>query len=159
MQMSINKQNLVFRQLTAQDQNPYELLLLADPSIEIIEKYLKTSKVFVVEQNEMIIGTIVFQPLVNNLSEIKNVAVLPEFQGQGIGEYLIESVIQIARQMNFKTIQIGTANSSVGQLYLYQKLGFDISEIRKDFFIRNYKESIYENGIQVKHMIMLMQTL
>lgn len=47
--MSINKQNLVFRQLTAQDQNPYELLLLADPSIEIIEKYLKTSKVFVVE--------------------------------------------------------------------------------------------------------------
>lgn len=157
--MSINKQNLVFRKLTAQDKNPYELLLLADPSIEIIEKYLKTSKVFVVEQNEMIIGTIVFQPLVNNLSEIKNVAVLPEFQGQGIGEYLIQNVIQIARQMNFKTIQIGTANSSVGQLYLYQKLGFDISEIRKDFFIRNYKESIYENGIQVKHMIMLMQTL
>ena len=157
--MSINKQNLVFRQLTAQDQNPYELLLLADPSIEIIKKYLKTSKVFVVEQNEMIIGTIVFQPLVNNLSEIKNVAVLPEFQGQGIGEYLIHNVIQIARQMNFKTIQIGTANSSVGQLYLYQKLGFDISEIRKDFFIKNYKESIYENGIQVKHMIMLMQTL
>ena len=157
--MSINKQNLVFRQLTAQDQNPYELLLLADPSIEIIEKYLKTSKVFVVEQNEMIIGTIVFQPLVNNLSEIKNVAVLPEFQGQGIGEYLIQNIIQIARQMNFKTIQIGTANSSVGQLYLYQKLGFDISEIRKDFFIKNYKESIYENGIQVKHMIMLMQTL
>lgn len=107
----------------------------------------------------MIIGTIVFQPLMNNLSEIKNVAVLPEFQGQGIGEYLIENVIQIARQMNFKTIQIGTANSSVGQLYLYQKLGFDISEIRKDFFIKNYKESIYENGIQVKHMIMLMQTL
>ena len=91
--------------------------------------------------------------------EIKNVAVKPEFQGQGIGSYLIENVVQIASLNRQKSICIGTANSSLGQLYLYQKLGFDISEIRKNFFIDNYKEPIYENGIQAKHMIMLTKIL
>jgi aminoglycoside 6'-N-acetyltransferase I len=157
--MNENNLNLTFRQLEKQEQNPYDLLLLADPSTEIIDEYLKSSQIFVAEQEERIIGTIVLQTLVDNITEIKNLAVLPELQGQGIGRYLIENATQIARKMNCKTIQIGTANSSVGQLYLYQKVGFEISEIKKNFFVDNYSEQIYENGIQAKHMIMLTKIL
>ncbi len=157
--MDADNQNLIFRQLGEQEPKPYELLLLADPSRKIIDEYLKFSQIFVAEKNTTIIGIIVLQKLADSVAEIKNVAVLPELQGQGIGRFLIENAIQIARQMNFKTIQIGTANSSVKQLYLYQKLGFDISAIRKNFFIENYAEKIYENGIQAKDMIMLTQML
>jgi ribosomal protein S18 acetylase RimI-like enzyme len=157
--MNIDNQNLTFRQLDETEQNPYDLLLLADPSIKLIEEYLKSSLIFVAENEEKIIGTIVLQPLANNIMEIKNIAVLPKLQGQGIGKYLIENITEIARQMNCKIIQIGTANSSVGQLYLYQKLGFNISEIKYNFFLENYSEQIYESGIQAKHLLLLKKIL
>jgi ribosomal protein S18 acetylase RimI-like enzyme len=151
--------NLTFRQLDEQEGNPFELLLLADPSKELIEKYLKSSLIFVAEQNKEIIGTVVLQSLSESIAEIKNIAVLPELQGQGIGTYLIENIITVANRGGFKSILIGTANSSIGQLYLYQKLGFEITEIRKNFFIDNYPKPIYENGIQAKDMIILTQEL
>ncbi len=147
--------DLTFKQCNEQELIPFELLLLADPSKKLIDEYLKTSKIFVVEKNEKVIGTVVLQIISEILCEIKNVAVLPEFQGQGIGKYLIENITLVARQSNFRTIQIGTANSSIGQLYLYQKLGFELSEIRKNFFIEHYNELITENGIQAKHLLML----
>jgi ribosomal protein S18 acetylase RimI-like enzyme len=151
--------NLTFRQLDEQEGNPFELLLLADPSKELIEKYLKSSLIFVAEQNKEIIGTVVLQSLSESIAEIKNIAVLPEQQGQGIGTYLIENIITVANREGFKSILIGTANSSIGQLYLYQKLGFKITEIRNNFFIDNYPKPIYENGIQAKDMIILTQEL
>jgi ribosomal protein S18 acetylase RimI-like enzyme len=151
--------NLTFRQLDEQEGNPFELLLLADPSKELIEKYLKSSLIFVAEQNKEIIGTVVLQSLSESIAEIKNIAVLPEQQGQGIGTYLIENIITVANREGFKSILIGTANSSIGQIYLYQKLGFEITEIRNNFFIDNYPEPIYENGIQAKDMIILTQEL
>lgn len=88
-------------------------------------------------------------------AEIKNVAVEPALHGQGIGSSLIEHTMKAAAQKQYRNIVIGTANSSIGQLYLYQKLGFEITEIKTDFFIKNYSEPIYENGIQAKHMLML----
>ena len=91
--------------------------------------------------------------------EIKNIAVKPTFQQQGIGSLLIGHAIQIALLNRQKTICIGTANSSVGQLYLYQKFGFDITNIISHFFIDNYAEPIYEHGIQAKHKIELKKHL
>jgi ribosomal protein S18 acetylase RimI-like enzyme len=157
--MTTENQNLNFRQLDKHGQNPYNLLLLADPSKELIDEYLKSSLVFVAEQNKEIVGTVVLQTLSEEIAEIKNIAVLPVHQGQGIGKYLIENIITIARGEGFKTIFIGTANSSIGQLYLYQKLGFEITEIKKNFFIDNYPDPIYDHEIQAKHIIMLVQEL
>ncbi len=157
--MTAENQSLIFRQLDEHEQKPYNLLLLADPSREVIDEYLKSSLVFVAEQNTEIVGTVVLQTLSEEIAEIKNIAVSPVLQGQGIGKYLIENIITIAREKDFKTICIGTANSSIGQLYLYQKLGFEMTEIRKNFFIDNYPEPIYEHGIQAKHIIMLAQEL
>ncbi|MNP84355.1 putative N-acetyltransferase YvbK [compost metagenome] len=63
--------------------------------------------------------------------------------------------IQNARLLGAKTIEVGTGNSSVGQLALYQKCGFRITGIDRDFFIRHYSEEIVENGIKVVDMIRL----
>ncbi len=153
--MTINNQNLIFDKLCKDDQIPYELLLLADPSKELIDEYLKTSDVYTAKQNDEILGIAVLFPLSTGTVEIKNVAVNPEFQGQGIGSYLIEKVIQVATLSGKKSISIGTANSSVGQLYLYQKIGFEIMDIKRNFFTRNYADPIFENGIQAKHMLVL----
>ena len=133
--------------------------MLADPSKDLVEVYLKQSDVFTATQNDRTVGVIVLFPLTEEKVEIKNVAVIPEFQGQGIGSYLIENAVLVASLNKQKSICIGTANSSIGQLYLYQEIGFEITGIKKDFFTDNYAEPIYENGIQAKHMLILTSKL
>jgi len=155
----VKSRNLIFKSIDKSDPLPYELLLLADPAKDLVDEYVKQSDVFIAIQNEETIGVIVLFPLVTEAVEIKNVAVKPEFHGQGIGTYLIENAIKAALLNKQKSICIGTANSSVGQLYLYQKLGFEITEIKRNFFTDNYPEPIYENGIQAKHMIVLTREL
>ena len=134
---------------------PYGLLLLADPSKKLIDEYLKESQTFIARQDDELVGIIVLKPLSKELIEIKNISVKPFFRGQGIGMYLIKNAIHKAWAGKYEHICIGTANSSIGQLYLYQKLGFEICEIRKDFFIQHYTEPIFEHGVKAKDMIML----
>jgi ribosomal protein S18 acetylase RimI-like enzyme len=53
------------------------------------------------------------------------------------------------------TLEVGTGNSSIGQLALYQKCGFRITGIDYNYFIRHYDEPIFENGIPCRDMIRL----
>ena len=72
-----------------------------------------------------------------------NIAVDERQHGRGIGRQLIEHAIGHAREQGYKTIEIGTGNSGIGQLALYQKCGFRITGVDRDFFNRNYSEAIY----------------
>lgn len=54
---------------------------------------------------------------------------------------------------------MGTGNAATKQLHLYQKEGFKISGVRKNFFIDNYPRAIVENGKELKDMIMLRKKL
>jgi aminoglycoside 6'-N-acetyltransferase I len=157
--MTGKSHSITFDKLDKDDHIPYELLLLADPSKDLVDEYLKKADVFVAKQIDEVIGVVVLLPLTAETVEIKNIAVKPAFQGEGIGSFLIQNVVQVALLNGQKNICIGTANSSVGQLYLYQKLGFEITDIKRDFFTDNYAEPIYENGIQAKHMLMLTKQL
>ncbi len=52
-------------------------------------------------------------------------------------------------------MEIGTGNSSVNQLSLYQKCGFRITGIEHDYFTKHYEEEIVENGLLCRDMIRL----
>ncbi|EAO51681.1 IAA acetyltransferase [Bacillus thuringiensis serovar israelensis ATCC 35646] len=100
-----------------------------------------------------------FNSYPNRNDEIINIAVSEKEQGKGYGKYLLGFAIDYAKKEEYKTIEIGTGNSSLMQLGLYQKCGFRITSVDKDFFLRNYNEEIYENGIQCMDMIRLTQNL
>jgi aminoglycoside 6'-N-acetyltransferase I len=153
--MTFGTKNISVKQVKEHRDTPYDLLLLADPSREMIDAYLKHSKIFVAMLDQEVIGTIVLSALSANSCEIKNIAVKPEFQGRGVGKFLLEFAVEAAKNEHYQSICIGTSNSSTGQLHLYQKKGFEIKEIIKGFFTDNYPEPVYENGIQAKHLIML----
>jgi aminoglycoside 6'-N-acetyltransferase I len=157
--MKVKLQHITFAKLERNEKPPYELLLLADPSKDMVDEYLKQSEIFTAKYIGEIIGVIVLFPLTAETVEIKNISVSPAFQGQGIGSYLIENAVQTALFNSKKSICIGTANSSTGQLRLYQQLGFEITTIKRNFFTDNYPEPIYENGIQAKHMLVLTRRL
>lgn len=134
---------------------PYDLLLLADPSLELVNAYIAEGECYVAEENGEKIGVFVVVTLSINTMEIKNIAVREDLQGHGIGKKLLQEAIEVAKNRSYEHIEIGTGNSSIGQLALYQKCGFRISGVIKDFFVQHYDEVIMENGIQCMDMIRL----
>lgn len=149
----------MIRELDEKESLPMDLLLLADPSEKLVTEYVKRGKCFVMEEKDSIIGVYVLLPTRPKTIEIVNVAVDGSFQAKGYGKKLVLHAIQTAKQEGYKTIEIGTGNSGVVQLALYQKCGFRITSVDRDFFLHHYDEPIFENGIQVIDMVRLSQQL
>ena len=151
--------DIIVRKMLDHEDIPYELLLDADPSMEVIRTYLGLSEIFIALLKNKIIGTFVLYPVNDDKLEIKNIAVDERFQGKGIGKLLLKKATEIAEEKGAKKIDIATSNASFGPLYLYQKAGFDIDLIKKNFIIENYPEPLFDNGIQCRHMIVLTKYL
>ncbi len=138
---------------------PIDLLLLADPSEEIVKEYIARSNNYILIKDEKAIGVIVLLPTRPGTLEIVNIAIDPKHQGKGYAKKLLKFAINEAKNKGFKHIEIGTANSSINQLALYQKIGFRINYIDKDYFLKNYHDEIFENDIQAIDMIRLYMDL
>ncbi|MBT2641862.1 GNAT family N-acetyltransferase [Bacillus sp. ISL-41] len=148
------------RMLKESEQPPWDLLLLADPSRDLVSGYVDKGLCYVMEsENGEKIGVIVMVPVSIHTIEVMNLAVDEFHQCRGLGTILLKHGIQTAAEKGYKTVEIGTGNSSISQLALYQKVGFRITGIDHDFFIRNYEEPIFENGIQCRDMIRLSMSL
>lgn len=147
------------RKLGKNEKPPMDLLLLADPSQEIVEEYLNRGDCFVAESEHCIVGVFVLLPTRPETIEVVNVAVTEELHGRGIGKQLVQHAIRTAQTKGYKTIEVGTGNAGIGQLALYQKCGFRIIGVDLDFFIKHYPGDIYENGIHCRDMIRMSQDL
>ncbi|WP_197088278.1 GNAT family N-acetyltransferase [Paenibacillus dauci] len=145
--------------LSSEQTPPMELLLSADPSPAIIKDYLTRGQCYIARQEQDVIGVYVLLPTRPHTVELVNVAVAESHQNKGIGKQLVQHAIHTAQEQHYHTIEMGTGNSSIHQLALYQKCGFRIVGVDLDFFVRHYEEPIYENGIQCRDMIRLMQDL
>lgn len=143
------------RRLENDEQIPLNLLLQADPSEQLIIEYTRNGECFVAQMKDQVIGSYVLYEKNIDTIELKNIVIKEDFQGQGLGKLLLFHSIKHARNKGYKAIEVGTGNSSLGQLAFYQKCGFRMIEIDQDFFIRQYSDIIIENGIQCKDMIIL----
>lgn len=149
----------MIRQIRKDEAIPYDLLLLADETVEAINTYIHQSDIYLLDRNNTIIAVCALQTIDADTIEIKNIAVNTAFQGQGIGQEMLKEVIHLAKEKGFKRILIGTGDAGIKQLYIYQKVGFEIFEIKNRYFLDHYPEPIFENGIQLKHMVVLKKDL
>ncbi|SLL32005.1 Uncharacterized N-acetyltransferase YvbK [Mycobacteroides abscessus subsp. abscessus] len=150
---------MIIRKLTKEEKPPIELLVTADPSVNLVKEYLKKGLCYVAEEKNQMIGVYVLLPIEEEAIELINLAVAEDYQGKGLGKKLVFHALEVATQLGYKVMEVGTGNSSIGQLALYQKCGFRINHIDKDFFLKNYEEEIYENGIRCVDMIRLSQDI
>ena len=133
---------------------PYNLLLLADETVVAINKYLPYSDVYIAKQQGKIVGVISLLPVDKQTIEIKNIAISPAYQGKGLGSWILKKAEEIARKGGYITIIVGTK-----QIQFYEKNGYSKYAIKENFFLENYAQPIYENGIILKDMIMLRKEL
>jgi len=129
------------------------LLLIADPDEREVKKYLKGASILIAKDKGALIGIAVLVTE-NDKFELINIAVEESSQGKGVAKLLITDVMTLAKNMGAKQLFVGTGNSSLSQLALYQKCGFRMSSIKTDFFV-SYPDPIYENGIQCLDMVVL----
>jgi ribosomal protein S18 acetylase RimI-like enzyme len=141
------------------DTIPNDLLLLSDPSEEVIDEYIHLSTKFIARLNTKIVGALVLLKTRPKTMEIMNISVYEEYQNKGIGKQLIYRAIEFAKESKIKTLEIGTGNPGVVQMLLYQKCGFRIIGVELDYFRKNHKEKIFENGIECRDMIRMKMEL
>lgn len=133
----------------------YQLLLSADPNQSLIDDYLPRSFCFEYLLNNACVGIIVLLPTHPKTLEIVNLAIDPSYQNQGLGHEMLHFALNFAKNKQIHTLEIGTGSTSFQQLYLYQKFGFRVTGINKNFFIHHYKEPIIENNLILKDMLRL----
>ena len=138
---------------------PSDLLLLSDPSEEVIAEYIDASVQFVALLDAEIVGALLLLKTRPGTMEIMNVSVYEKYQNKGIGKQLIKKAIEFAKERGVKTLEIGTGNPGVIQMMLYQKCGFRIVGVEPDYFRKNHTEKIFENGIECRDMIRMRMEL
>ena len=134
-------------------------MLLADPSEPLVRAYAKQGIVAGALLDDVPVGVYVLVKHSATLMELKNIAVVETLQGKGFGKRLLDHAVETARKQGAVTLEVGTGNSSLDQLAFYEKAGFRRARMDEGFFLRNYDEPIYENGMQCTDMIILSQDL
>jgi len=83
--------------------------------------------------NDTVIGYFVASAVAGEVT-LMNIAISPEQQGQGAGQYLMLFLLDNARQSNQLEIWLEVHASNQQALNLYQKLGFVEVDIRKAYY-------------------------
>ncbi|MGF1761795.1 GNAT family N-acetyltransferase [Aliivibrio kagoshimensis] len=130
------------------------LLLEADPSEDCIKGYLKGSECFGAFVDNELAGICVSKQQSASTAEIYNIAVYPSYQKKNIGSTLLQFAIKELATSGYNNVELGTGTFGY-QLSFYQRHGFRVDSVKKDFFLDNYDEKIIENGIQHKDMLRL----
>ncbi|RIW37264.1 GNAT family N-acetyltransferase [Bacillus salacetis] len=145
--------------VASEDKDEYlPLLLIADESEKAVKQYFADGDLFSIHINDELSGVILFTTIDVSTIELKNFALLKAYRGKGLGKKVIQTALSDYKEMGVKQVLVGTANSSIGNIAFYQKAGFRMKEIKRDFFL-DYPEPIIENGIRALDMLMFQKEL
>jgi ribosomal protein S18 acetylase RimI-like enzyme len=132
------------------------LLLLADESERAVRAYLQLGDLYVYRVGpEDVAGLVLVLPRQDGSVELKAVAVEPALQKRGIGTRMLAAVMHVLRAQHETRVVVGTGNAGIGQLAFYQKAGFRLLSVERDFFTaeRGYPALMEENGIRLRDMV------
>ena len=146
--------SVVLKQVAPDEVNALlPLLLLAEGSKSALDWSLNnlSDAVYRAEDDGEVVGAATMR-WSSEPCEIVELAVAEHRQGQGIGRQIIEHLIAEARHRGKRKLIVGTGNSSIGNITFYQRCGFRMDHVRRDYFWYHREREI-ENGIWTRDMI------
>lgn len=139
------------REVTDNKKKYIDLLLLADESEAMIDRYLERGKMFVLDDDGVKAECVVTQEDAG-VYELKNIAVLPHCWRKGYGKKLIEFLF--THCLDCKVMFVGTGDC-YSSLSFYKSCGFKESHRVKNFFVDHYDHLMFEDGVQLVDMVYL----
>lgn len=91
-------------------------------------------------------------------SELLYIVVDKAYRGQGYGKAAMAGLVELAHQQAVKSMVVGTANTSIENILFYQKCGFRMDSVRKDYF-SYFSSPVYEHGIQIQDMVVFRRAI
>lgn len=101
----------------------------------------KDTMFFVVEEKEKILGFCSMM-IVLDEGDILNVAVRRDRQKEGIGQFLVASILRMADMQGIRLVHLEVREGNGAARRLYERLGF-----KEDGLRRNYYENPVENAV------------
>lgn len=144
---------MIIREVKKNKKQYWDLLFLADEQESMIEKYLDSGRMFVLEESGCVTAECVVTKEEDGVAEIKNIATRPQFQRQGYARKLVEYVEQEYGK-ECQILRVGTGDSPL-TIPFYKKCGFSEVYRIKNFFTDNYDHPIFEEGVQLIDMVYL----
>ncbi|HKY04995.1 MAG TPA: GNAT family N-acetyltransferase [Blastocatellia bacterium] len=137
----------------------FPLLLMAEPSESALRWSLNnlSDTVYKVSSGEEVVGVATMR-WQSEPCEIIELAVRQDRQGQGVGRQIIEWLIDEGRRRGKGELYVGTGNASIGNIVFYQRCGFRMDHVRRDYFWY-HQEPLVEHGIAVRDMIVFRYNL
>ena len=97
------------------------------------ELQVPCARSFLAEVNGKIIGYVLFW-LLPEEADIHNIAVHADFRRQGIGQALLQRVLEQARKRNSSRVTLEVRISNIVAQSLYQSVGFMVRGVRKGYY-------------------------
>ena len=121
-----------------------DLLLEADPSKDMIHKYLNDSDVYALKKEDELISIAVILHIDRKTLELKNIVTTEKYRNKGYAKTLLKSLCGNYKQ-KYDRMLVGTTENNIP---FYVKQGFDKYEKTiKNLFIDNYKEEIKDGDL------------
>ena len=121
-----------------------DLLLEADPSKDMIHKYLSDFDVYALKKEDELISIAVILHIDRKTLELKNIVTTEKYRNKGYAKTLLKALCGNYKQ-KYDRMLVGTTENNIP---FYVKQGFDKYEKTiKNFFIDNYKEEIKDGDL------------
>jgi len=104
-----------------------------------------TGSMILAEVSAEIVGAVGLRYLSNGVAEMKRLFVLPEFQGNGIGNILIVEFLAQAKKLGYNLVKLDTIPELDRAFSLYKKHGFESIEA--------YRFNPHPNAIFMERLI------
>jgi ribosomal protein S18 acetylase RimI-like enzyme len=113
-----------------------------------------TNAAYAARRDDQLIGAAVVHWEEDKPSEILYIAIAAILRGQGYGKQIIQALQNELCKHGGRSLLVGTANASLENIAFYQKCGFRMFEVRRDYFAY-IQPPVLEHGIQLRDMLVL----
>jgi ribosomal protein S18 acetylase RimI-like enzyme len=139
------------------------LLLLADAEAQVRD-YLQHGDLYALrgaDGEPLGVSLVLSDPADPGSAELRAVAIDPTQHNRGLGRRMLASVLADLRARGFRRAVVGTSNAGIGQIAFYQKAGFRLWRVERDYFTpqKGYDPNERENGLPHRDMIWFDQDL
>lgn len=143
---------------------PYVPLLLLADEPKPLRGYLNDGDLYVLQDpSGAPLGVTLVLPWHNEAatSELKAVAVDASSHNRGLGRRMLRGVLDDLRARGKTRVVVGTSNAGIGQIAFYQKAGFRLLSIERDYMTveKGYDPDERENGLPHRDMVWFDQDL
>lgn len=90
---------------------------------------------------DIVVGYTIFW-VVSDEAHLLNIAVHPDYRGQGIGRKLIDFVIHTSDELGLRGIFLEVRRSNKAARNLYERVGFEYIGVRKGYYSDNKEDAM-----------------